>query len=949
MVRTRQISRWLAGLALAWLLPALAAAEPVEAHFVVHDRAVTPPLQPFATTIGAIGNGAALMPNGGFEPMILRDMFMATEDAPDRVIAPPHRLTNYDSWRPGMLDGAEVEILRIENGSFRSVRLDRVAQGGHHASGWVRMFGDKVVAPDRSGITVSLPAWFRSDVPVYFTLRSVDSRGGFSAPAQAVSVQWPGPPDRKVTPADLIDVKTLGTEQGLLPSPDTLSARLDSDGNIRLDWPPVAGAQGYAIYRSDRPPSEHDGYFLQLAGTGPAIRAGDLVILRARRLRADRTRLLSHRVWGGGATARDFLPPLLSRWSDDPDGGNWHLVRHPRGTPLPDPGETHLRVQLGFGQEFRTGRRNHSGLAQSWYPVLEPGRMYRFEVWLRGEALRPVTFELTGFHTKLKGGALGRYLFRVTPDWKLFSGTFSVPVAHPGKEAGRMQLRLTGPGLFDIDNFRVYADDAPYLSLPPEDAARLAGSGMSLLRTHSLVKTGRASYDLTQLTNPGGAINGTGGGNTLPQLLNEMARLGMDPWLQIEPHLSAAEWLGLADFLAEPRRTGAFGKILLEIGNETWNPLFAPWTFPKMRDAGTGRRYSPGETYGLYQEYVLSILRQSPNWEQLAPKLVPVIGGRAGLGDWAGFNYGQDAAQHSPSTAILTHAGYIGGWESGEGPVRPDPAGLSRVLTHVLQAGIPQAKRQRDAATRIARSRGTPLVHGTYEAGPGYAMNGLNGRHMTDAQSDLQQRAMKSIAAGTATLDSFLARARHGEGVQTYFSYGQGSHWASHLPWQQGGDPLPSWELLTLFNRVGLGKMLDIETRTVPRRSLPHDRGRIAVPDAPLLAAYATRSPGRVTLILISRRVPDQVNPQDDGTTSVTVALPFSEARKVTRYWLEGPWNGHDLDGDAVRLRSEQRAVHESLPQLQISSLPPGKAEIYVFETFDNDRASDAALPGTDR
>ncbi len=943
MVRTRQLLRWLAALALAWLLPSLVAAAPADAHFVVHDRTVTPPLQPFATTIGAIGNGAELMPNGGFEPMILRDMFLATGDAPDRVVAPPHRLTHYDSWRPGMLDGAEVEILRIVDGAFRSVRLDRVAAGGHHASGWVRMFGGKVVAPEQSGITFSLPTWFRSGVPVYFTLRSVDARGRLSPPAPAVSLQLPGPSARKVSPVGLVDLKTEDATQGAAAAPEALSVDLDADGNIRLGWTPAPDARGYAIYRSDRPPGAHDGHFLDLEGMGQVIRAGDLVILRTRRLRADRQRLLSHRAWGSGAAARDFLPPLLSRWSDDPDGGNWQLVPHPPDTPVPDPGETHLRVQLGFGQEFRIGRRNHSGLAQSWYPVLEPGKAYRFEVWLRGNAAHPVRFELTGFHTKLEGGAIQPALFRVTPQWQLFSGSFSVPVAHPGKVAERMQIRLTGPGTFDLDNFHVYAAEAPYLALTPKDAKRLSTSGMKLLRTHSLAKTGRATYDLAQLTNPGGASNATGGGNTLPQLLTEIARLGMDPWLQIEPHLSAAEWLGLAEFLAGPAQIGRFEQILLEIGNETWNPLFAPWTFPKMRDAGTGRRYSPGETYGLYQEYVLSILRRSPNWPRLAPKLVPVIGGRAGLDGWAGFDYGFDAARVSPSTPLVTHAGYIGGWDSGEGPVRPDPVGLSRVLTNVLQTGMPQAARQRAAAEQIARDRGIPVSLGSYEAGPGYAMNGLNGRRITKFQVEQQKRAMKSIAAGTATLDSFLARARYGLGPQTYFSFGQGNHWASHQPWQQGGSPLPSWSLLSLFNRVGRGAMLDIETRSVPRQDLPGEGGRIAVPDAPLLAAYATRSQGRLTVVLVSRRVPGQFGTEDDGHSSVTVDLPDILADRITRFWLDGPWNGHDPDGDAVRLRSETRSGPERLSILDIPDLPPGNTEIYVFETAAGHPGSRAA------
>jgi hypothetical protein len=59
-----------------------------------------------------------------------------------------------------------------------------------------------------------------------------------------------------------------------------------------------------------------------------------------------------------------------------------------------------------------------------------------------------------------------------------------------------------------------------------------------------------------------------------------------------------------------------FAKVLLELSNETWNWIFGPWTFGgnKMIDSVTGKVFTSGQVYGLWQEYVSGVLRQSPHW-----------------------------------------------------------------------------------------------------------------------------------------------------------------------------------------------------------------------------------------------------------------------------------------------------------------------------------------------
>lgn len=922
-----------------------------DAHFVVTDTIVNADVEPFTATIGAIGNGHRLSVDSGFEPLVFRAMIQTTAPSANRIIAPANVISHYDSWRTGALDGAEVEILRIADGAFRSVRRDRIAVGGHQASGWLPVTQrDRIVSQATPSFEFTWEPWNRPDAPYYFTVRAVDGSGHLSPTATAVVVYAPKafPRQRLQAQNSLSEMKWSDT-RSRLEAPTGLSAVLTDKGTVRLAWDAVRGAEGYLVFRSDVPPSEHRGHFLELEGRGPAIEAGDLAIIRTRFFSAERGKRLTNRVWNANLDARPFKNNLLG-WSDEPGNGNWTLVPHDTQTPVSEPGETFLRLTLAERETVVLGSHNHSGLDQSWYEVLEPGRSYRFEVWMRGRSYRPVTFSFIGYYGS-KEARVDPIRFSLTSEWRKYSGTFKVPKVHPSKQVGKMQLRFEGPGNVHVDNFRIYRDDADFLSFLPEDVTRLEASGMGALRTHGFIKTGFATYDLNEITNPGGVSN-TAGGNTLEQTLAEIDRLKMDPWLQIEPHLSRDEWLGLAEYLAasfdaekdDPslrpwaaKRSaqghqpwvGRFDRILFEIGNETWNRLFAPWTFPPMTDAATGKRYSPGAVYGLYQEYVLSIFRDSPHWRELAPKLTPVIGG------WSGSDYGFDASLVSPNTPLMTHAAYNGGWDENEGPVRPDDAGLSSVLTHVLQTGLIRAERHSKAAARIGAERGAPLFTGTYEAGPGYAMNGLNGAKVTPEQAADQEAAMKSVAAGTATLDAFLMRAAHGQKLQNYFTFGSGERWTSHAPWQKGGQTYPAWDLLAFFNNEALGDMLEVETLRVPTIDLPAAFRREAVSDGPLVAVYATSSDDRLVLFIISRRVPGYPYMDNDGSTTVTVDLPITTAKSMTRISQSGDLKTHNVDFYGTWLASENVPVPETLPILIVPSLPPGETMIFVFDGTD--------------
>jgi hypothetical protein len=932
------------------------------ARFKVTDEVINPDLAPITATIDGIGNGGRLMRGGGFEPTVFRTMIIADHDAPDRVIADTKDISQYETLRSGALDGAEVEVYRIENGAFRIARRDRIPAGGFHASGWSRILPrNRILPADDPQVPLTWEPWYRPDAPTWFMVRAIARDGTLSAPSAAVEVRSPAEGGKKgrITRDEpkLAPFKIELAEDGAGGGPDAplgLQVKRDPEGAPHLSWRQVEARNvvGYMVYRSDTAPERQDGYYIELEGRadGPAIRAGDMVILRKTFREASRKRLHNDRIWGAHAAKR-LRPGLVDFWPDEDPRRSWALRDHVPGTPVEDAGQTYLELTLGKGSAAEIGGINHGGLDQDWYDVLEP-RPYRIEVWLRSDRPARVEFSFTGGGNSYRN-AIRPVTFETGPEWRKASALITPPIVMRNGTGG-MALEFRGEGVFGIDNLRVYRADADYLDYTPEEYARLEDAGRPMLRTHTFIKTETTTYDLEQITNPGGVASGSVHANTLPQTLRVMAKAGVDPWLQLEPHFTPEEWQGLVEYLAAPagpgrpwaekRRaqgreapwTDAFDKIYLEIGNETWNRLFRPWIFHPMTDATTGEKYGRGEVYGMFQEHVIASLKASPWWAAagLDDKVKFVIGG------WNRQGYGLQAARRSPNSDFMTVAAYNGGWDEDEGPPTRTPASYFNVLNQVSQASIPNARRHAGEIRDLTRGRGRPILSGTYEAGPGYALNGLNKARVTKEQAATQEEVMKSQAAGVATLDSFLAQAAEGYALQNFFTFSEGLRWSSHATWDKGGQAYPQWQLTALLNREGLGDMLRVDLREAPRADLNKSGLRAAVRRAPLVSAYATRRGDRVNLFVISRRIPGYPTADDDGCTPTEIELPFRTARNLTLHRMDGAY-----DATNVR-REETRVEHLGLtPPVDLSrfaldrnvgaadcGLPPASAFLYVFE-----------------
>jgi hypothetical protein len=939
------------------------------AVFRVTADIVNRDMLPFNAIIGGFGN-SLIREGAGFEPVVFRNKLIALEDSPDRIVATPDSMTIWDTLREGFLDQATVHTYRIENGRFRMVREDKVATGGAHASGWLRALADnQVIARGTTRFSFRWESWSRPRAKYYFTVRAIDKYGSLSPAAPAVEIESPEKLDKAPAAQNALvafkPARALFSSPKPPPTPRGLRGKLGGDGILTLEWEMVDSPDlaGYVVYRSDHPPQQHGGYYLRLAGTPKSadqnIRAGDMVIVSKKLYSPSRSRDLSNRVWKAASEYEKLMPGLLRNFPDEIPGITWSLVPHAANTPVEEPGETCLKLQLAAGTKETLALFNHSGTGQHWYDVLEK-KTYKVEVWLRQEGSGTVQFRVGGFYSTAPQ-KIKPVIFSVGRDWKKYVAHFTPSVVQGGTRANAMMLEFTGPATFYVDNFRVYRADTAYLDTLPHELERIKSSGISTVRTSGLVMTGIHTYDMEQLTNSGGVINGTRKLSTLPQTLKMLRKAGVQPWLQIEFHMSPREWLGFVEYMAAPydpkvdthtskpwaykrSRQGQtrpwveeFDRIYLELSNETWNRIFAPWTFTPMNDAVSKKRYSAGQVYGLFQEYVHSILRSSPYWRpaDLDNKFSFMLGGWA-----ANTAYGYDAASVSPSSDYLTIAPYIGGWDAAEGPPEPNAASLFSTLAYVNQSAIPVADRYAKELPDLKTKGARRLRLGTYEGGPGYVMDGLNNARVTKEQALAQEQVMKSLAAGTATLDTFLALAYRGFALQNFFALGEGDRWKSHAKWYHGGQAYPSWKLITLFNNEATGDMLRTETVSVPSVDLKAFSRRLNVKDAPLAGIYATRKGNRYSLFVLSRKIPNYPVKSDDGYTPVTVELPFSEAKSVTLYRMTGAPDANNLLGDNVRIEKLEIPASKLGQRFSVNAetgadkrgLPPASTFLYVFD-----------------
>jgi len=972
---------------LLQIIPAVGADWTAPAEFEVSTTVVNSNQIAWTATM-AEGPVNSWISGGAFEPMVLRRKFHAQGDSSNELVLSQGDIDGYNTFRDGLYDGATVRVYRVENRAFVKVRVDTVER--HYTSGWYRPEGmdssGELIAPSSTNAEVQFWDWYLHSADYHFKITSVDDQGNESADSNIVTVNWNGWSGAEgVMTNSMVAFTAPGTPSETNPpaAPASLQAVYDSvSGIISFTWNAVTNADlaGYRLYYCDRNPASLNGFHI-IFETAPVdtnlhIRNGDMVFLETTRTNWDKSVFLSHRVYGTGQFGD--LPELVPYHNDT--NKIWSLASHPAPVPTglaTNAGQTCLRLDVESSETIEVAQYNHGDLQQDYYGVLETGKTYVAEVWLRQEGMTNgvVFFGFDGFYSS----RITNTYFSVTNAWEKFTATFIPPELFVGPgSVGMMKLQFDGPGTVWIDNFRVYEQDAGFLDLRQVDYDALAVSGLSFLRTHSHIKS-EFGYTMDAYTNPRGLMGprgcwyADGTQHTLESLLTIMRKADINPWLQIEIFMSEDEWLGLVEYMAASYTPGVdtpaskpwaykryeqgqtapwtdvFDEFLFELSNETWNGLFAPWVFMGYTapDHGTNSTYADGQLYGLWQEYVIGVLRSSPYWTQsVGDKFEFVLGGWAAQRYESG--YGQQAAAFSSNSMHMTVAGYNGGWDEGEPPATATDETFFKTLAFTPQAGAPRVLEL--TATRDAQATNAlaDYILGTYEAGPGYNLDGLNGVSMTPEQVEAESQVMKSLAGGAATLDSFLARAYHGYDLQNFFTYSRNrNYWVSHADFKSGGQAYPCWMSLALYNLHGAGDHLRINGITSPTWDLPQTAMRSALDDAPMTAVYATRNADRYTVFVLSRKLDEYPVSGDAGYTPVTVNLPFTLGSNgaITVYRMIGDPRSNNLDSASVVVEQASVPTNQFNQAFALNAargaedagVGPGNVYVYVFENTVTD------------
>ncbi len=591
-------------------------------------------------------------------------------------------------------------------------------------------------------------------------------------------------------------------------------------------------------------------------------------------------------------------------------------------TPPENGGRTSMQVRIA--DSTRGGICQFStGSPDSGYPSYTPGARYTTEIWIKQQGIADgsVLFKINTYPEKIE------HVFTVSDAWKKYSFTFTGPAyLSSGSAISTVGLYFTGPGTLWVDNFRIYDEAQPPYALKPEVLKALKDYQPGTLRIWSGQTNTEWGTSLDNWLLPEGRIlrtwnanNGPTGGPflTLPVALKTAKETGASPWLIVHPSFSEQEWLNLIEYLAgtdttpygalrlasgQPRPwTDEFDHIRIELGNETWNNLFAPWSFSFN-----------GQLYGRFAEYFFSIAKASPFFPK--GKIDFAVGGF--LLHTHENGYGQSAIKACQPATLMGVTGYTDGWDMGGGiSGDTDDEKFQNVLLNLPWVMSWYADRHAAVRDGLARE-GHPFSLAVYEGGPGYSLPDRKKPFNPE-----EEKFGKSLASGVAALDTFLYNTSKGYGPQSFFLFRTGYRWSSHTIFSRGYRPHACWLALQLRNRYCPGDMVQTTVKNAPSVRLPACKNfGVSIPEhaGELIGAYAFKDRNRYAVAVVSREL--------HRSLPVKLVFPVSPKPQGHLYKLTGNPRQSNIDGININI------IHEAIGDLKKEygfTLPPGS--IYVF------------------
>lgn len=674
---------------------------------------------------------------------------------------------------------------------------------------------------------------------------------------------------------------------------------------------------------------------------GPAVQAGDIYVI-SREANADLNPYCHPRLTRirAGANTWDIRV-------DDQNGlGNAAAVTKELTTDVPPNGGTTSckitntnpnNLGVGIGQYF-------SNSVESGEFSFEAAKTYRVTVWLKQTGIAGGTVNLLTTATHIN------HNFTVGSTWQAYTYDIVGQAPPPnGSSVDLLQLSFNGTGTLWIDNFTLHDAAYPLFALAPAIEQELKNFKPYDLRIWSGQTSAELGTTIGDWTDPElqsarlwnvdqGPVRGAA--LKLPTVLPLCETNGIAPYLICNPSFSEDDFLGLMEYLGGPATSGygakraaqghpapytaTMPKIYIEFGNETWNRLFAPWTYD----------FNPTR-YGKFAQYFFNVIKSSPYYD--ANKFELVVGGWLVQANQSG--YGQQAILQVPDGKQLMLANYVGGFDGL--PIPASPTFTDSVQQTAFYARwITRSVMDEHVATRnqLAAS-GTPFKLGIYEAGPGYALpspsNPSNGQ---------AERIGKSLGSAVANLDAFLYQSEKGFGVQNLFLFAQGFNWSSHTSEARGLRPHNHFLAMQMRNRFAKGAMITTAVTGSPTTALPlidsngngiYDGGygEAAAGNYENIGAYSFRDGLNYSVFVLNRNV--------RTSAPVTFVLPAGASMDSLRlYRLTGDPMGSNIGALNYRIERQQLAVAAGATSYAFT-MPAGS--IYLFTT----RKNGAPLPVT--
>jgi len=584
-------------------------------------------------------------------------------------------------------------------------------------------------------------------------------------------------------------------------------------------------------------------------------------------------------------------------------------------------------IDVGIGQYF-----SNSPLSGEF--AFNPSKTYRFTIWMKQSGISNGTVNLHTTQTNIN------HSFTVTNTWQEY--TYDVSGINPCTEGSAVDvlgLTFAGTGTLWIDNFTMHDVSYPLYALSPAIKQELVNFKPYDIRiwsgqTNQEMGTNIGDWTDTELQSAklwsvnNGPVNGPA--LKLPTILPICEENNIAPYLICSPSFSEADFLGLMEYLGGPA-TSTFGskrasqghpatytstlsKIYIELGNETWNDLFAPWTYDFN-----------AILYGKFAQYFYNVIKSSPYYD--ASKFELVVGGFFVQSD--SYGYGQQAVTTTPDAKQMMLANYIGGFDGLNIPASltfadsiQQTAFYARWITrNLIDAHV--------ATCSAMTTNGNPYQLGIYEAGPGYALPNPG------TPFNLQAEAIgKSLACAVANLDAFLYQSEKGFGLQNLFLFTTGFNWSSHTSESQGLRPHNHFLALQMRNNYAKGQMITTAVTGSPTTYMPlidansngiYDGGYGEAPagDYENIASYTFKDGNDYNIFVLNRNISNNI--------PVTINLPSGATmNNLKLYKLTGDPTQSNIE--ALNFVIQEENISIPLNSINYSfTMPAGS--IYLFKS----------------